>query len=807
LKIILRMNTKSKFIWSILLGFIPVVWTLLLYFTGNLTNFEDSIIDKKFLLANSNHTFSDKIVIVDIDEESLVKFGNNEKYGRWPWKRNVYPEILGYIASGGPKSIIFDIMFPGESREDSEFAIANEQIPMISHAVSFRKDDLTKDEQSTDFMERHSYKQVKELEQSIEKYDRVTVPVGDIGFKAPHLHSVTYKSDPDNVARKYFFFTSYKNNIYPSLSIVALNSMEKVNAISHSMSSMVVETEKRKFTVPLDNGFYRLNFYPKEELYNAYSVKRIPISWIIDSLRDMENGRISNFDELKIQPEEYRSKIIIPQKYLDQIPIPKKFLSSRIIAEDIKDKAYFPAGLDGKIIIPEKFLRYIKFPKSIENDVFVPEDILTPDAFKDKIVLIGTSATATFDTKTIPFGNIPGVILHAIAISNIIQEDFLKMLPDWLTIATVLIMTTISSVLLVVSQNTFYRILVPFAFIIGYILLSFGLFKNDYSLNLSVFLISYPVSFTFFLAYQIFIEGAEKRKYSKILGNMVDPTIVSEALNDLEALKKGGEKEITAFFSDVAGFSTISEQLSSQDLAALLNEYLSAMTIILKEHRGTLDKYIGDAVVGIFGAPLVRPNHFLDAARASLKMIEGLEELKKYWTANNLYIPDAQKMNVRIGLNTGIAKVGFMGTDTLASYTMMGDTVNLAARLEAAGKDYGVTILISEMTKRRVENEMFTRELDAVIVKGKTEPVRIYELISEKGVAPQNLVESTGLYEEAFRLHLERKWDEAIKKFDLSMKAKGSKDKSAIMLIERCEDYKITPPPENWNGSYVRTHK
>jgi adenylate cyclase len=288
---------------------------------------------------------------------------------------------------------------------------------------------------------------------------------------------------------------------------------------------------------------------------------------------------------------------------------------------------------------------------------------------------------------------------------------------------------------------------------------------------------------------------------------MVDPTIVSEALNDLEALKRGGEKEITAFFSDVAGFSTISEQLSSVDLAALLNEYLSAMTIILKENKGTLDKYIGDAIVGIFGAPIDRPNHFLEAAKASLEMIAKLEELKKYWKETNKYIPDAQEMNVRIGLNTGKAKVGFMGTDSLASYTMMGDTVNLAARLEAAGKDYGVSILISENTKVKIEKEFFTRELDAVRVKGKNEPVKIYELISTRSNVNPVIKEATELYEEAFRLYLNREWQKAIAKFQESKKVKGKKDKAVDMLLERCEFYLKNPPDETWDGVFTRTHK
>jgi adenylate cyclase len=303
-------------------------------------------------------------------------------------------------------------------------------------------------------------------------------------------------------------------------------------------------------------------------------------------------------------------------------------------------------------------------------------------------------------------------------------------------------------------------------------------------------------------------QGLEEReKVKSILGSMIDPVVVKEAMVDLAALKRGKEAEITAFFSDVASFSTISEQLNSVQLASLLNEYLSAMTILLKENEGVLDKYIGDAIVGIFGAPVAVENHAAKACKASLEMVAKLDELRKYWTAHNLYSKDAQVMDARIGINTGLAKVGFMGTDALASYTMMGDTVNLAARLEAAGKDYGVNVMLAEPTKLLVENDFLIRILDLVRVKGKNEPVRVYELVSGKSSIPQNLADSVGLYEQGFNLYLARNFDGAIAKFQESEKAKGKKDKSSNILITRCQDYKISPPSKDWDGVFTRTTK
>ncbi|MDF3818803.1 adenylate/guanylate cyclase domain-containing protein [Leptospira sp. 96542] len=299
----------------------------------------------------------------------------------------------------------------------------------------------------------------------------------------------------------------------------------------------------------------------------------------------------------------------------------------------------------------------------------------------------------------------------------------------------------------------------------------------------------------------------EREKVKNILGSMIDPVVVQEAMVDLQALKRGSETLITAFFSDVAGFSTISEQLKSADLAALLNEYLSAMTLILKKHEGVLDKYIGDAIVGIFNAPVSVLDHELKAARASAEMILKLNDLREYWTRNNLYSKEAQTMDARIGLNSGLAKVGFMGTDALASYTMMGDTVNLAARLEAAGKDYGVNVLVTDPIRDKIQDEMSTRYLDLVRVKGKNEPVKIHELIGFKSMLEQNILESATLYEEGFSFYLNQNWEKAIQSFKNAEKTKGRKDKACAMLIERCEEYKLDSPGKNWDGVFTRTHK
>ncbi len=735
----------KKIHWAILIGIFPILIVLLLKIGGQLDQLEDISLDFRYVNFNPNNKFTDKLVIVDIDENSLTTYANTPLFGRWPWNRKVYPPILQYIAEGGAKMILFDIMFFEETQDDADLIRMTMGLGNVSHAITIKTEDLNESElkpyhdsvpenilKQSIFVE--NFEELGIIQNNLLNFPSASFVEGRQKYLladfAPFVHVVTYSADGDGVARKAYPVFNYLGKIYPSLGIQAYHAMYPIHKYIASRENLrLVQEDGNIKDIPLNTkGQYRLHYYNKETLDK---LNRIGISGVIDTIRALQAG-------------------------------------------EIKDDS------QGKV------------PKS---------------SFQDKIVIIGTSAASTYDVRLTPYGDQPGFTYYAVFISNLFENHILTSPPKFLWIFILGVFLPFAIYFSLFYQNVVLRVILPLLVFIAYPILSFVVFKFNIHLPLAEFIISYPVVVLNCMAYLSLTEGAERRKYNKILSNMVDPTIVSEALKDLDALKKGGEKEITAFFSDVAGFSTISEQLSSIELAALLNEYLSAMTIILKENKGTLDKYIGDAIVGIFGAPIERPNHFLEAAKASLEMLDKLAELKQYWKEHNKYIPDAQEMNIRIGLNTGKAKVGFMGTDNLASYTMMGDTVNLAARLEAAGKDYGVSILISENTKVRIEKEFFTRELDLVRVKGKNEPIRIYELISTMSNINPIIQESTEIYEEAFQFYLKRDWSKAIRLFEESKKRKGQKDKAVDMLVERCEFYLKNPPEESWDGVFTRTHK
>lgn len=492
-----------------------------------------------------------------------------------------------------------------------------------------------------------------------------------------------------------------------------------------------------------------------------------------------------------------------------------------LIIQKNGEKRIVPVGKDGLVrayFYTEEELRNIPrysaagIIESLETlnsgEVEDPNSLLVPPKlFKDKIVLIGTSAASTHDDVVTPFGLFPGVIAQAVFASNLIEGHLLRELPEFYGILFTTLVLFVGVLVLFINQWHSLKSLYPIFAISLFLGTFYFLYRMDLVLSTYSFVLGFPISYLLGFAYLTYTEGREKRKFNHILRNLVDPEVVSVALENMESLKQGGEWEITAFFSDVAGFSSISEELSATDLAKLLNEYLSAMTNVLKSNSGTLDKYIGDAIVGIFGAPIQNPNHPKLACKTALEMRKELERLRDGWNQRGEYTPLARSMVFRIGLNCGPAKVGFMGTDSLASYTMMGDTVNLAARLEAAAKDYGVSILVSESIESVCKDEFHFRFLDWIRVKGKEAPVKIYSLEAYQKDVSNEVIDAEREYELGFSEYLKQNWEVAILHFKNVSKFLGKHDITSEMLILRCENLFQSPPPVDWDGVYTRTSK
>jgi adenylate cyclase len=281
----------------------------------------------------------------------------------------------------------------------------------------------------------------------------------------------------------------------------------------------------------------------------------------------------------------------------------------------------------------------------------------------------------------------------------------------------------------------------------------------------------------------------------------LSPEVVRRLLVNPE-LVKPRKTEITVMFSDIRGFTTISEQLDAQELAVFLNQYLSEMTQIVIERLGTLDKYIGDAVMAFWGAPIEEKDHAVLACRTALAMIDRVRGLQKEWKAAG-----KPQINIGIGLNSGVASVGEMGSSIQKAYTALGDTVNLSSRLEGLNKDYGTHILVNETTYAAAKDSGFVfRELDLIRVKGKNEPVLIYELVCDAAnLAPETemLLDS---FADARKLYEERQWTRAQSAFH-SVIERWPEDGPARAYWKRCQEYLFDEPPANWDGVFTMTHK
>ena len=303
------------------------------------------------------------------------------------------------------------------------------------------------------------------------------------------------------------------------------------------------------------------------------------------------------------------------------------------------------------------------------------------------------------------------------------------------------------------------------------------------------------------MSYGFFIAKRGERQIAGLFGQYIPPELVEEMSNDPSHYSLEAEvRELTVLFSDIRSFTSISEAMDAQDLSDLLNEYLTPMTNIIQKHRGTIDKYIGDAVMAFWGAPVPHDDHAKRALDASMEMLVTLKEMNKEFVAKGW-----PELKIGIGLNTGKMRVGDMGSDFRKAYTVMGDAVNLGSRLEGMTKQYGVELMVSEYTKASVPEYAF-RELDRIQVKGKDEPVTIYEPLCLKEKVTKDIRDEMKLYKQALTYYRSQNWDTAEVQF-LNLHKMSGGTKLYQAYVDRIQELRANPPPSNWDGVYRFTIK
>ncbi len=347
--------------------------------------------------------------------------------------------------------------------------------------------------------------------------------------------------------------------------------------------------------------------------------------------------------------------------------------------------------------------------------------------FRDKVILVGVYAEGLQDVHQVPYGNMFGIEMIANAVTQLLNRDFISFSSDYITILLIVFFGLLISYIVGRKSILYSYIAIAALSVIYFFAVIFVFDKYRYVLNLSAPLITGILTLFTMIVYRILTEEREKKAIQGMFSNYVSKRVVEELLKHPEKLELGGEdKEITVLFSDIRGFTTLSENLTPQELVSHLNEYLSAMTDLIFKYEGTLDKYVGDEIMAFWNAPVEQEHHAELACRTALEMMEVLHQLNEGWPAD-------KKLNIGIGMNTGIMTVGNMGSKSRMDYTLMGDNVNLGARLEGTNKIYGTNIIISEFTYEKIKDNFLCRELDNIRVKGKQQPVKIFEVMDYTG--------------------------------------------------------------------------
>ncbi|GER92397.1 adenylate/guanylate cyclase domain-containing protein [hot springs metagenome] len=437
---------------------------------------------------------------------------------------------------------------------------------------------------------------------------------------------------------------------------------------------------------------------------------------------------------------------------------------------------------------------------------------LKHDELKDSLVFIGATEIGLSDLRATPVDPVlPGIEVHATVVSNALQNKLL--IKDGRVIALDILFIIIFALMLTTSLSLVRRTLaalILFLAVLGLYYITNHLVFKHYPLNTSVLfpLISITLSYFGSEAYRNLFEERQSRFLKKAFSSYVSPELVSEIMKRPDMLKLGGEKrEITVLFSDIRGFTTLSERLTPESLVSVLNQYLSPMTDIVLKNKGTLDKYIGDAIMAIYNAPLNIHDHAALACKSAIEMLERLKDINNSFKEKGL-----PEIDIGVGINTGEVIVGNMGTDMRFDYTAIGDTVNLASRLEGMNKVYKTHIIISEFTFRYLtrlndlthkvivqhslnSSTLYIRELDMIKVKGKDKPVTIYQVSSDMD---EVLIDK---FEGALQLYRKQQFKEAREVFEM-LEAEYS-DKTAGVFAERCAEFINNPPGDNWEGVYV----
>ena len=685
------------------------------------------------------------IVIVDIDEKSL------RAVGQWPWPRNTVARMIHNLGAGGAKVIGLDIVFAEADRTspknfiDELHQLLPTQLPPETLAELKAKESLDHD-----------------------------LALGKTIAATPTVLGYVFQTQDDGLKNQTDVpFPSGATRLAPSsIRYEDISLLRAYRAIINVAAVAQGQSE----------GFF--NVFPDA----SGTVRKVPLFMMMDSIPYPSLA----LEMVRIGLGAQETTIQVSRQ--DQSNANKDILGVEV------GSTFIPTDEKGQLTVnfrgPGQTYAYLS-----AADILAGKNL---NQVQGKYVLIGTSAAGLLDLRATPFSNIyPGVEVHANIIDNILSHDSFThdiFTEIGITYALLLIGGLGLSALLAYAS--------PLLGGLSGLLLIAGTLAGNYLFFFShgqLIGLSYPLLtiLTIFLMvtlFNYFFEGQKKRFISSAFGHYVSPQIVHQLMEHPERLSLQGEqKNLTVFFSDIRGFTSISEKMTSEDLGRFMNEYLTAMSNIVLQSKGTVDKFIGDAVMAIWGAPLEDADHAANCVRAAFAMMKKLKSLQEDWTKRG--VPDVA---IRIGINTGIVSVGNFGSDQRFDYTVMGDNVNLASRLEGANKAYGTSIIISEYTKAALGEGFYCRMLDMVRVKGKDLPVLIYEPLCEGEPTPE-MRRATEAFTKALEHYANREFQEATE----IIQALNTEAPSQLygLYLDRLAHFATNPPPEDWDGAFTFTTK
>jgi len=693
---------------------------------------------------------SGEVVLVTIDEKSL------DELGRWPWPRVRMAELLDALVKHDPKVVGFDIVWsePDENSELRGLTAAREKL-----------------------------KEFKLTHRSFEDYLGQAIQKAD----SDRMLAQSIASSRRTILGYFFHFWGEEGGYAkkkPPADFPPLSTFNLVKFTSKEAQTVpLFEANAVEANIPIiadaAGGAGYFNIFPDRD----GTVRWVPL---VIKFKDRHYCALS---------------LAVLQKFLDDLPLTLRIAEFGV--EEIRlGDVPIPTNEEGRMLInyrgPQKMFTHYSASDVIHGRV-------PADALKGKIILVGATAMGIYDIRVTPFDHVfPGLEVHANVIDSILQQQFLHR-PNWVALFDLLAIALIGFILGISLPRI--RAL-PGALVAGvlfgaFILAARFLFQSKgVWVNMTHPLLNLVVIYLGITGYKYMTEEREKKKVRGAFQYYLSPAVVEQVLENPERLQLGGEKkELTVLFSDIRGFTSISERMSPEGLVKFMNEYLTRMTDIVFKHEGLLDKYIGDAIMAIWGAPLDQPDHPRRACATALEMIEALSQLQKKWASEGM-----PELNIGVGISTGPMVVGNMGSERRFSYTVMGDSVNLGSRLEGLNKVYGTRIIVSETTWQWVKEEILGRELDAVRVKGKATPVRIYELIASHGQATAEQRALGQDFQSALEAYRRQDWDEALKILQ-GILDRTRQDAPSRLYIERCQVLKKNPPPPDWDGVFTLTTK